>query len=222
MFEESVEEICLVEVKIMFVKKGDIWRPNHIDDYIWENSPEIEPVGEGHIHNVLEVSTRPDVFIAADNVAYKFRFFGQGTNDSYTNALEWVSDTIGNWALFKDSLDALHLLGLTILNESNKLQAEAILPEKPASEVNFITAWRYYGFQESDDTWAGAGSWGEEWKLLGLVDLDRLPIVSGIYDRVEQALQMAFSGVIDGARDKKWIIDQMVRCLTGSGYDELE
>jgi len=40
-------------------------------------------------------------------------------------------------------------------------------------------------------------------------------------ERAEWALSVARScGGIDGAHHKMWVIDQMVRALTGDGYDE--
>lgn len=36
---------------------------------------------------------------------------------------------------------------------------------------------------------------------------------------VEQALTMAHYGSTDGAHHKDWVIDQMVRALTGDGYE---
>lgn len=39
--------------------------------------------------------------------------------------------------------------------------------------------------------------------------------------RIEQALQIAAEWTgIDGAHHKQWVIDQMVRALTGDGYAE--
>jgi hypothetical protein len=39
-------------------------------------------------------------------------------------------------------------------------------------------------------------------------------------DRIEKALEVAFRcGQIDGDHHKLWVIDQMVRALTGNGYD---
>lgn len=35
---------------------------------------------------------------------------------------------------------------------------------------------------------------------------------------IEKALEIAKDGQIDGAHHKTWIIDQMVRALTGNGY----
>jgi len=40
------------------------------------------------------------------------------------------------------------------------------------------------------------------------------------YNMIHKALEIAFSyGQIDGAHHKTWAIDQMVRALTGDGYD---
>ena len=40
-------------------------------------------------------------------------------------------------------------------------------------------------------------------------------------DPVENALEIAFSyGQIDGSHHKSWVIDQMVRALTGDKYEE--
>jgi hypothetical protein len=38
-------------------------------------------------------------------------------------------------------------------------------------------------------------------------------------ERIEKALDMAGYGAFDGAHHKMWAIDQMVRILTGDGYD---
>ena len=39
-------------------------------------------------------------------------------------------------------------------------------------------------------------------------------------DRIKQALDVAFhNGGIDGAHHKQWVIDQMVRALTGKSYE---
>lgn len=38
--------------------------------------------------------------------------------------------------------------------------------------------------------------------------------------RILAALEIAHSGGIDGAHHKQWVIDQMVRALTGDKYDE--
>lgn len=41
--------------------------------------------------------------------------------------------------------------------------------------------------------------------------------------RIENALVRAFAtGQIDGSHHKMWTIDQMIRCLTGCPYNELE
>lgn len=37
--------------------------------------------------------------------------------------------------------------------------------------------------------------------------------------RIDAALAMACFGTSDGEWHKAWVIDQMVRCLTGSGYE---
>jgi hypothetical protein len=40
--------------------------------------------------------------------------------------------------------------------------------------------------------------------------------------RIQKALDLAFRyGQIDGAHHKTWVIDQMVRVLTGDAYDEM-
>lgn len=40
-------------------------------------------------------------------------------------------------------------------------------------------------------------------------------------DKIEKALEIAFQfGQIDGAHHKTWVIDQIVRTLTGEGYSE--
>lgn len=40
-------------------------------------------------------------------------------------------------------------------------------------------------------------------------------------DKIAAALDVAFAdGQIDGAHHKAWVIDQMVRALTGDGYAE--
>ena len=38
--------------------------------------------------------------------------------------------------------------------------------------------------------------------------------------RIRRALKMAPYGMEDGAMHKEWVIDQMVRALTGDGYDD--
>jgi len=38
-------------------------------------------------------------------------------------------------------------------------------------------------------------------------------------EKIEQALTMAHYGTDDGAHHKMWVIDQMVRALTGDGYE---
>lgn len=39
--------------------------------------------------------------------------------------------------------------------------------------------------------------------------------------RIRDALEIAFTySQIDGSHHKEWSIDQMVRCLTGSDYDD--
>lgn len=38
------------------------------------------------------------------------------------------------------------------------------------------------------------------------------------HEKIEQALAMAHYGSTDGAHHKTWVIDQMVRALTGDGY----
>ena len=44
---------------------------------------------------------------------------------------------------------------------------------------------------------------------------------SALEERILAALNIAFDyGQIDGAHHKTWVIDQMVRALTGDGYDE--
>jgi hypothetical protein len=37
--------------------------------------------------------------------------------------------------------------------------------------------------------------------------------------KIEQALTMAHYGSTDGSHHKAWVIDQMVRALTGDGYE---
>jgi hypothetical protein len=39
-------------------------------------------------------------------------------------------------------------------------------------------------------------------------------------DRIAKALGWAMYGSFDGEHHKMWAIDQMVRALTGDGYDE--
>lgn len=40
-------------------------------------------------------------------------------------------------------------------------------------------------------------------------------------DRIDRALSFAYGyGSIDGGHHKMWVIDQMVRALTGTGYAE--
>ena len=38
-------------------------------------------------------------------------------------------------------------------------------------------------------------------------------------DRIDKALELAELGSFDGAHHKMWVIDQMVRTLTGPDYD---
>jgi hypothetical protein len=46
------------------------------------------------------------------------------------------------------------------------------------------------------------------------------PESDSIEDRATTALRYAFSyGQVDGEHHKAWVIDQMVRALTGSGYE---
>lgn len=55
--------------------------------------------------------------------------------------------------------------------------------------------------------------------------LDTDPITNYFFigsdkERIEHALYVAFNyGQIDGGHHKAWCIDQMVRILTGDGYD---
>jgi len=39
-------------------------------------------------------------------------------------------------------------------------------------------------------------------------------------ERITEALDLAEAGSFDGAHHKMWVIDQMVRALTGEGYDK--
>lgn len=39
-------------------------------------------------------------------------------------------------------------------------------------------------------------------------------------NNIEEALSLAEYGQLDGAHHKTWTIDQMVRALTGDGYDQ--
>lgn len=39
-------------------------------------------------------------------------------------------------------------------------------------------------------------------------------------DRISKALDLAEAGSFDGAHHKMWVIDQMVRALTGPNYDK--
>ena len=50
---------------------------------------------------------------------------------------------------------------------------------------------------------------------------DRLSSISGdeLDARIQAALELARVGQYDGAHHKTWVIDQMVRALTGSDYE---
>lgn len=39
-------------------------------------------------------------------------------------------------------------------------------------------------------------------------------------EKIAAALDLAMYGAIDGAHHKMWVIDQMVRVLTGGDYDQ--
>lgn len=39
-------------------------------------------------------------------------------------------------------------------------------------------------------------------------------------ERIAEALDLAEHGSIDGGHHKMWVIDQMVRALTGDNYDQ--
>lgn len=40
-----------------------------------------------------------------------------------------------------------------------------------------------------------------------------------LQDRIDSALDLASYGQIDGAHHKTWVIDQIVRALTGDNYE---
>lgn len=44
--------------------------------------------------------------------------------------------------------------------------------------------------------------------------------MDGLEQKIEAALEAAQYGQIDGAHHKTWVIDQMVRALTGDKYEE--
>ena len=44
-------------------------------------------------------------------------------------------------------------------------------------------------------------------------------VLKEISDRIKEALDYATYGQIDGGHHKTWVIDQMVRALTGQDYD---
>lgn len=59
----------------------------------------------------------------------------------------------------------------------------------------------------------------DERTLKQLNDIRNARIITD--ERIEKALEIAFQySQIDGAHHKAWTIDQMVRALTGDGYDE--
>lgn len=46
-------------------------------------------------------------------------------------------------------------------------------------------------------------------------------LTGSLEERAEGALKVAYEyGSVDGARHKQWVIDQMVKALTGDRYDE--
>jgi hypothetical protein len=59
---------------------------------------------------------------------------------------------------------------------------------------------------------------------ISVIDADKVDQLAPTHPnmRIANALAFAFQyGNIDGAHHRKWTIDQMVRCLTGSSYAEM-
>lgn len=50
--------------------------------------------------------------------------------------------------------------------------------------------------------------------------MSELDTIIEMEDGVEKALKLAIYGMDDGAHHKMWVIDQMVRALTGLEYEE--
>lgn len=169
------DEICLVEVSAWFVQKGDQSWKNELDYYLWETDPYISPLAQSSDKqialwsSVSSVQKPMDIQFNNDNVDFKFRTFGQSTDEEYSNVLDWSIEMIGIEEVFKDWIPDLKKLAMPILEWSNKKRL-AKIPNDPLSyHVDFVTIWEYREFTTPKTSYGG-GDWEEEWKLLGLLE----------------------------------------------------
>lgn len=175
------EEICLVEVSVRFVTSGELEWSSKLDDYLWETEPQTKPIEPSDLQSEFwnTFQSPQDVYFTADNCCLSFRTFGQSANQGYSNPFDWLIEIgIDEEGLFKDYLPGLKKMALFILGELNKKKLkefpQEFPQEKPSNYINFVTAWRYHGFQTPETSYGG-GDWEDEWELIGAVNLEKTP-----------------------------------------------